>query len=162
MQEIQIRDILEKGLPKISIGVLSCIYPMKFLCHPIPSHDKVLNTQVVATQLVYTKSIQVLAYLDMATAQIMSLGQTAFPKYSRLESPKKVISANSEALNSIMAKVSYLISKLDIDTGPVLTPPFVINCSGKNIRSVEGKDSLFFNLSSEDITMLLIVSVQMV
>ena len=162
MHETQLREILLKGLPKIASAAASGIYPMGFQPQLVPCRDSVLDSQVVASQLIYTKNIHVVAFLTMDSEQIIKLGQQVFSKSSRLDSSKTVISANGEILNTIMAKLGYLIGKIDNDTDMTITPPIVINCSGDNRISIHGSGSIFLNLASGDFSMRVISSIQMV
>lgn len=162
MQEVQLREIICKGLPKIASAAATGVYPMGFLSQVMPGRDCMLNAQVVGSQLIYTKNIHVLSFLSMDSEQIIKLGQRAFPKYGRIDSPKMVISANGETLNTIMAKLGYLIGKLDQNTDVTITPPIVINCSGSNRIPINASDSIFLKLASIDISMQFITSVHMV
>lgn len=162
MQESQLRELIGKGLPKILTAAITGVYPIGFVPQGVPSRDYLLDSQVVGNQLFYSKSIQVCSYITMDPGQILRLGHRAFPKYSRLDIPKMVISANGEALNTIMAKIGYLIGKLDGDGVVSTTPPMVINCSGRDSLVIPGGDSIFVNLVNIDISILFIASIQMV
>lgn len=162
MQESQLRDLVANGLPKLATSALTGTYPMGFTAKVMPSRDHLLDSQVVGNQLIYTKNIQICAFLTMDSGLIVRLGQLAFPKHSRLEIPKMVIAANGEALNVVMSKLAYLIGKVDGDEDATIAPPIMINCSGIDRRVIMGGDSIFLSLSYMEISMLLIASIQMV
>jgi hypothetical protein len=162
MQESQLRDLLGKGLPKIAVAALAGVYPMGFVAQPAPSRDYLLTDLVVGSQLLYTSNIQVTSFLTMDPSQLIRLGTRAFPKKSRGELPKVVIAANNEAHNTIMAKLAYLIGRIDGDREVVITPPLIVNCSGEGGLRIQGADALFLNLVCLDISLYLMMSIQMV
>lgn len=162
MQESQLRDIIAKGLPKIAVAAIAGIYPLEFLVQPQPNRDILLQEQFVGHQLIYTHNIQILSYLTMDPEQIITLGQRAFVKSTRAELPRLVISANGEAQNTIMAKLGFLIGRIDGDGKVTVTPPIVLNCSGDDARMIPGGDSVFINLLCNQIAIRFAVVVQMV
>lgn len=162
MQESQLRDLIAKGLPKIAVAAIAGIYPLEFEVQPQPSRDILLQEQLVGHQLIYTQNIQILSFLSMDPGQIITLGHRAFVKSTRAEIPRLVISANGEAQNTIMAKLGFLIGRIDGDVNVIVTPPIVINCSGDDARVIPGGDSVIVNLLCKDIAIRFAVVVQMV
>jgi hypothetical protein len=160
MNESQIRELLGKGLPKIAAASINAVYPVGFKAEEERPRDYVVDAQLVGSQLLYTRNFQVLSFLVMESSQIFKLGQRVFPKYGRTEIPKMVVSANGEALNTIMGKLAYLVGKVDQDAEVTTTPPIMLNCAGPNRVSVYGADTLFLKLSALDLAMLIIASVQ--
>jgi hypothetical protein len=160
MNEGQLRELLGKGLPKIATASLNAVYPIGFQAVEEPARDFKVEAQAVGSQLIYTRHFQVCSFLIMEAGQIFALGQRAFPKYSRMECPKMVVSANGEALNTIMGKLAYLVGKVDADAEVVIAPPIVLNCTGPNRVAVSGTDSLFLKLVARDLAMLIVASVQ--
>lgn len=162
MQETQLRDIMAKGLPKIAESAIAGIYPLKFAIQIEPSRDILIQDPFVGHQLIYTQNIQILSFLTMDSGQIITLGQKAFVKSTRAEIPKLVISANSEAQNTIMAKLGFLIGRLDGDGNVSVTPPIVINCSGTDAKVIPGGDSVILSLVCNEISIRFALVVQMV
>jgi hypothetical protein len=160
MNENQLRELLAKGLPKIAAASVNAVYRIDF--QPVEERpcDCILEGQAVGSQLLYTRNFQVCAYLAMDSGQIFTLGQRAFPKYGHLESPRMVISANAEALNTIMGKLAYLVGKVDQDTEAITAPPIVLNCARPNGIAVLGAESLFLKLSAQELSIRIIASVQ--
>jgi hypothetical protein len=153
-------ELVGKALPKIAASSINSVYPLGFLALEELARDYVVDAQVVISQIIYTRNYQVYAFLIMEASQIFKLGQRAFPKCSRLESPKMVISANSEVLNTVMSKLAFLVGKADEGADAVAAPPIVLNCSGPNGVNVHGAESLFLRLAAGDLSILAIVSVQ--
>jgi hypothetical protein len=162
MKEIQLREVIGKSLPKIAAASINAVYPIRFQALEEPSRDYTVDGQAVGSQLNYSRNFQVCAFLITEASQIFKLGQRAFPKQGHMESLKMVVSANGEALNTIMSKVAYLMGKMDEDTEVATTPPIVLNCSGPNRIPISGPDSLFLKLVSQDISMLMVAMVQRV
>jgi len=162
MKEAQLRELIGKGLPKIAVSSINAVYPMDFLALPETARDCTVDAQVVGSQIAYSRNYQVHSLLIMQAAQIFMLGQLAFPKCGRAESLKMVVSANGEALNTIMGKVAYLVGKVDEDTEVTTAPPIVLNCSGPNQIAVRGAESFFLKLAARDLSMLMVASVQRV
>jgi hypothetical protein len=160
MSEKQVREILGKGLAKIAAASFNSVFPVGFQAVPEASRDCPVEGPVVASQLLYSRNYQVHSFLVMEVGQILKLGLKAFPKYGRLEGPRMVISANSEALNMIMAKIAFLVGKADDDDATSTTPPLVLNCTGPNRLAVLGQECIFLKLAALDISMLLIAAVQ--
>ncbi len=162
MNETQLRGLIAKSLPKIAAASVNAVYRMDF--QPVEGRpcDCTLDAQAVGSQLLYTRNFQICAFLAMEPAHIFSLGQRAFPKSGRMESPRMVVSANGEALNTIMGKLAYLVGKLDEDSEVATTPPLVLNCAGPNGIAVHGAESLFLKLAAQDLSMRIIASVQRV
>lgn len=157
-----LRELLGKGLPKIAASSINAIYPMDFQAVQETARDYTVDAQVVGSQLVYSRNYQVHSFLIMQAAQIFMLGQLAFPKYGRAESPKRVVAANGEVLSTIMGKVAYVVGKVDEDAEVTTAPPIVLNCSGANQVSVRGAESFFLKLVARDLSMLMVASVQQV
>lgn len=162
MKEAQLRELLGKGLPKIAASSINAMYPLGFKAVEEPSRDYAVDAQVVGSQLAYSRNFQVYSFLVMEASHIFKLGLRAFPKHSRLEIPKMVVSANGEALNTIVGKLAYLVGKVDEVDEVNTTPPIVINCTGPNRVEVRGADSLFLKLATADLSMLIIAAVQQV
>lgn len=160
MNESQLRDLLGKGLPKIASASVNAMYPVGFKAEEERPRDYTVDAQVVSSQLLYTRNLQILSFLIMDASQIFKLGHRVFPKYSRAEIPKMVVSANGEALNTIMGKVAYLVSKVEQDAEVTTAPPILLNCTGPNRVVVHGADGLFLKLASLDLTILVIASIQ--
>jgi hypothetical protein len=160
MSEKQVREILGKGLPKIADASFNSVFAVGFQAVPEVARDCSVESPVVASQLLYSRNYQVHSLLVMDLGQILKLGQRAFPKYGRLEGPRMVISANSEALNTVMAKAAFLVGKADEDEGTATTPPLVLNCTGPNRLAVVGQECIFLKLAAMDLSMLLIAAVQ--
>lgn len=162
VNETQLRELLGKGLPKVAAASVNAVYPLSFQAMEERPRDFAVDTQVVVSQLIYSRDYQIYAFLIMEGSQIYQLGQRAFPKHGRAESPKMVLSANGEVLNTIMGKLAYLIGKVDEGAEIVSAPPIVLNCAGPNQVAVRGAECLFLKLSALDLSMLLIASVQRV
>lgn len=162
VQEEKFRDLLARGLPKIASAAVAGIYPDGFSAQMEASRDYLVDSQVVESQLVYTKNLQILSLLIMEPGQIMKLGQRVFPKLGRIEAPKMVVSANEEVLNAVTAKLGYLIGKVEGDKELAISPPVVLNCSGENGIPILGAESFFLSLVGMDVTMRLITSMQTV
>lgn len=162
MKENQLRELVAKGLPKIAVGSINAVYPLGFKATEEPGRDYSIEAQVVGSQLIYTRNFQICSFLIMEAGQIFKLGQRVFPKYERMEIPKMVVSANGEALNTIMGKLAYLLGKVDGDAEVVTAPPIVLNCSGPNRVAVRAADSLFLKLDAADLSMLITASIQQV
>src|SRR6185369_10657258 len=162
MEETQLRELLGKGLPKIAVPCINAMYPIGFKAVLEPARDYAVEAQLVGSQLIYTRNFQVYSFLVMDASQIFKLGLRVFPKSSRLEIPKLVVSANGEALNTIVAKLAYLVGKFDEADEVTTTPPIVINCSGPNRVELHGADCLFLTLGTADLSMLVIAAVQKV
>lgn len=160
MNETQVRGFLEKGLPKLATSAINALFPLAFEASGRPSTDLTIDAQVTLSQLVYTRNLQVHAYLIMEGAHIFRLGQRVFPTHDRMESPKLIISANGELLNTLMGKTANFIGKAEDTAEVIATPPLVLNCSGENRIKIIGSDSLFLELVSADASILIIVSVQ--
>ncbi len=162
MKETQLRELLGKGLPKIAAASINAMYPLGFQAVSEPARDFAVDAQVVGTQLVYTRNFQVYSFLVMDLNHIFNLGLRSFPKYSRQEIPKMVVSANGEALNTIVGKLAYLVGKVDEVDDVTTTPPMVINCTGPNRVMVRKADCVFLKLATDDLSMLVIAVVQQV
>jgi hypothetical protein len=162
MNENQLRGLLAKGLPKIAAASVNAVYRIGF--QPVEERpcDCTLDAPAMGSQLLYTRHFQVCAFITMAPSHIFSLGQRAFPKSGRMESPRMVILANGEALNTIMGKLAYLVGKVDEDSEVATTPPLVLNCTSPNGIAVLGAESLFLKLATQDLSMRIIASVQRV
>lgn len=160
MNESQLRDLLGKGLAKVAAASINAVYPIPFQAVMEPERDEAVEAQAVASQLLYTRHFQVCSFLIMEAGQIFKLGQKAFPKCDRLEVPKIVISANSEMLNTLMGKLANLLGKVDEGAEVIMAPPLVLNCTGPDRLAVRGADSLFLKLTSADLSMLVIVTIQ--
>lgn len=162
IQEVKFRDLLTKGLPKLAQAALAGVYPMAF--NPViePAREFRVDSQIVCSQLAYTKNLQVLTFLIIEPGQIMKLGKRAFPKCNRAEASKMVISANGEALNTVMAKLGYLLGKLDEDAPVTIAPPMVINCSSENGIRIQESAAFILGLSGHDSSMVLVASIQQV
>jgi hypothetical protein len=162
MHEHQLRELLGKALPKLAVSSINSVYPLGFQTVEEPARDCVVDAQVVISQIIYTRNFQVYAFLIMEAAQIFKLGQRAFPKCSRMESPKMVVSANGEALNMVMSKLASVVGKADEGADAVTAPPIILNCSGTNSVNVHGAESLFLSLVAGELSIHMIVSVQSV
>lgn len=162
MKEAQLRELLGKGLPKIASSSINAMYPLGFKAVEVPARDYAVDAQVVESQLVYTRNFQVSSFLIMEANNLFRLGLRAFPKYSRLEIPKMVVSANGEALNTMVGKLAYLVGKIDEGAEVATTPPIVINCAGPNRVELCGADCVFLKLAAGDLSMLVISAVQQV
>jgi hypothetical protein len=160
MNENQLRELLAKGLPKLAAASVNAVYPIGF--QPVEERpcDCALDMQAVGSQLLYTRNTQICAFLAMEPGHIIALGQRAFPKAGRMESPRMVVSANGEALNTIMGKLAYVVGKVDEDSEVITAPPIVLNCAGPNRVDVSGADSLFLRLGAQGLSMRIIASVQ--
>jgi hypothetical protein len=162
MNEIQLRGLLTKGLSQIASASVNAVFRIVFQPMEERPCDFSLEAQAVGSQLFYTRNFQVCAYLVMEPGHIISLGQRAFPKSDRMESPKMVVSANGEALNTIMSKLAYLVGKVDEDSEVVIAPPIVLNCTGPNRIAVLGSESIFLKLAALELSIRIIASVQRV
>lgn len=160
MKETQLREIIGKSLPKIAAASINAVYPISFQALEEPARDFTVDGQAVGSLLNYSRNFQVCSFLITETSQIFTLGQRAFPKHGRVESLKMVVSANGEALNTIMSKVAYLMAKMDEDSEVATTPPIVLNCSGRNRIPIRGAESLFLKLVAQDLSMLMVAMVQ--
>jgi hypothetical protein len=160
MNENQLHGLLAKGLPTIAAASVNAVYPIGFQPVEERSCDCRLGLQAVGSQLLYTRNFQICAFLAMEPGHIISLGQRAFPKSGRMDSPRMVVSANGEALNTIMSKLAYLVGKVDEDSEAVIAPPIVLNCAGPNEIAVLGSESVFLKLTAQELSMRIIVSVQ--
>src|SRR3954471_20903162 len=129
MNEIKLRELIAKGLAQVAAASVNAVYRMGFQAMEERPADCKLDAQAVGSQLLYTRNFQVCAFLAMEPAHIFALGQRAFPKSGRMESPRLFISANGEALNTIMGKLAYLVGKAD-DSEAITAPPLVLNCAG--------------------------------
>jgi hypothetical protein len=162
VNENQLCDSLGKALQKIAVPSISSVYPLSFQPVEEPARDYVVDGQVVVSQIVYTRNFQVYAFLIMEASQIFKLGQRAFPTCSRMESPKMVVSANGEVLNTVMSKLASLVGKADEGADAIAAPPIVLNCSGKDSINVHGAESIFLRFAAGELSILIIVSVQRV
>jgi hypothetical protein len=160
MNEEQLRELLGKGLPKIAAASINAVFPLGFQVSQEPARDYAVEAQVVGSQLIYTRNFQICAFLIMEASHILKLGQGVFPRHGRAESVKMVVSANGEALNTVMGKLAYLVGKVDAGAEVVTSPPIVLNCSGPNRISVRGDESLFLKLAAADLSALMISVVQ--
>lgn len=162
MNEAQVRELLSKGLLKVAAASVNAVYPLGFKVDVEPSRDYTVDAQVVVSQLVYSRNFQIHAFLAMDGSQLYRLGQRAFPKKERAECPRMVLSANGEALNTIMGKLGYLLGKVEAGSEMIVAPPAVLNCANPNQVALRGAECLFLKLSVSEASMHLIVSVQQV
>jgi hypothetical protein len=160
MNEQQLRGLLAKGLPRIASESVNAVYRFGFEPTEEPPCDCTLEAQAVGSQLLYTRNFQVCAFVAMDPGHLIRLGLLAFPKYGRMESLRMVVSANGEALNTIMGKLAYVVAKVDEDSEVVTAPPIVLNCAGAGGVPVAGPESLFLRLSAQDVCLRIIASVQ--
>lgn len=162
MNEIQLRELIGKVLHKIAAASINSVYPLNFKASEEPASDYSVEAQAVGSQLIYSRNFQVCSFLIIEASQIFILGQRAFPKYGRMDIPKMVVSANGEALNIIMGKLAFLVGKAEGDGEVFTAPPIVLNCAGPNRVAIHGAESLFLRLTAEELSMLIIASVQKV
>src|SRR5688572_30058565 len=114
--EARVREMVAMGLPKLAVTSLAGSFPMGFAAQWEQSRDYRVASQVVCSQLLYTRNLQLLTLLVMDPALVMKLGLRAFPKLGRAEAPKMAISACGEALNAMVSKLGCLAGKLDDDS----------------------------------------------
>jgi hypothetical protein len=160
MNDSQLRGLLAKGLPRIASESVNAVYRFGFEPTEEPPRDCALDAQAVGSQLLYTRNFQVCAFVAMDPGHIIRLGLLAFPGYGRMESLRMVVSANGEALNTIMGKLAYVVAKVDEDSEVVTAPPMVLNCAGEGRVRVAGPESLFLRLAAQDVCIRIIASVQ--
>jgi hypothetical protein len=158
--EANVRETIAKGLPRLATTALAAAYPMGFVPRFEPSRNRRVASQVVASQLLYTRNLQLLALLELEPNAILKLAQRAFSGLGRVEAPRMVVSANAEALNTMVSKLGCLLGRMDDESEVAITPPVVLNCSGANSIPLLGSESLFLSLGSVDVSMTLAVSLQ--
>lgn len=160
--EAKVREAVAKGLPRLAASALAGAYPMGFVPRFEPCRDFRVSSQVVASQLLYSRNLQLLSLLILEPAAIMKLGQRAFSGLGRVEAPRMVVSANAEALNTVVSKLGCLVARMDDESEISIAPPLVLNCSGGNSFQLRGSETLVLSLASLDISMVLAVSLQAV
>jgi hypothetical protein len=160
MQESQLREAISKNLPNILFTGLKGIYPLNFRCETFAAKDFRLETPIASSQLAYTENWQILSFILIDPAQMLKLGVRAFPKLSRSDAPKMVVSANGEVLNSASSKLGFILGKMDSARKVSLTPPAAMNFSGENALDIACSDSVFLKLVCEEIDILFISSIQ--
>jgi hypothetical protein len=162
MTEAQLRDLLGAGMPKIATASVNAVYPLGFQAMMEPPRDYAVESQVVGSQLLYTRNFQVCSFLIMEAGHIFKLGLRVFPKFGRMDATKRVVSTNSEVLNTVISKLGHLLRTSAGEEDVVTAPPIVLNCSGASRILVQGSESRFLKLANADLSFLIIASIQQV
>jgi hypothetical protein len=162
MQEAKVREVIGQSLPKILSMAAKGLYPMTFQAQAFTPKESRVNAPIASSQLAYTGNWQILSFLHMDPGHIVKLGTMAFPKKSRSDIPKLVLSANGELLNAASARLGLLLGKLDQGAEVAMTPPLAANFTGANSVDVSPREAFFFRLSHGDIALTFVSSIQMV
>lgn len=160
MIETKLRESIGASLPKILIAAAKGVYPLAFRTETFSPNQFRVELPIVSSQLAYTGNWQILSFVLMDPGHIVKLGAMAFPKVPRSDSPKKIISANGEILNTAVAKLGYLLGKLENTPDVAITPPLAMNFSGEGSVDIACRDSLFFKLAFEDVFMTFTATIQ--
>ena len=161
MDEAQIREMLRNNLAKIVTAGTKGLLPFSLCIEPYHLQEYHVSAPFVASQLIYTETVQILSFLIMDSGALVKMGKLLFPAMDRKKSLTMAISANEEVLNSASAKIGFLLGKIAANQKAVITPPMILNHSGENQTFIPCEDSLFLKMSYEDLTLNFVQIIQM-
>jgi hypothetical protein len=163
MKESLLRDLLGSNLVKLVNSGLQGVYPFAFASRPFkPAGSFSVESPVVLSQLAISPKAQVLVFLIMETDSMLRASMQLFPKESRDDALKLIVSANAEVLNFVTSRVSWLMAKLEGISGAEVSPPRIDNYSGGQSWRVRGEEGLFqeFWTQEQALSFRLVTSVQ--
>ncbi len=162
MQAEQLKSLVEGNFEKLIAGGIRGVYPFEFSGIPAPKQQYRIDSPVVNNQLVFSPSTQIISFLIMELPSIMEASQKLFPKKSRNDGLKMIVSAHNEILNSASSKLAMVLARIDGKSDIVVTPPMVSNQAGDNGIPLNVSECLFWTFRFEKIAFDLIVTIQMI